>query len=273
VRSTIPLGRVSGIPVGMHWSALMVAREVAVPTGLVATLSWLATMNVLLGVSTCCREHRWTAGGYCTGCCGGTPATGIAPPRQQRPPVRFLARCSLARGLAGASWAPGRVVAAACRLVSRRVGQRGARSRCRRGAAGWAAGRGRHVCSTCGHVRVVDCAGTYRPPARRVRPALPAVPSRRHRRAARGCGRSSTSPAARQPTAAMFRYGSWPTRYPVNSLTPDLALEQVLRSTPIVGSGALAVVVADDQVIGVLTGTDIARAVEIGTLQDERSQL
>ncbi|HXT46210.1 MAG TPA: hypothetical protein VN748_19195 [Pseudonocardiaceae bacterium] len=59
----------------------------------------------------------------------------------------------------------------------------------------------------------------------------------------------------------------------MNSLTPDLALEQVLRSTPIVGSGALAVVVADDQVIGVLTGTDIARAVEIGTLQDERSQL
>jgi Zn-dependent protease/CBS domain-containing protein len=50
-------------------------------------------------------------------------------------------------------------------------------------------------------------------------------------------------------------------------LSPDMPLEQVLRSTPIVGSGVLAVVVADDHVVGVLTGTDIARAVEINALR------
>lgn len=52
-------------------------------------------------------------------------------------------------------------------------------------------------------------------------------------------------------------------------LTPDMPLEKVLRSTPIVGSGALAAVVADSQVAGVLTGTDIARAVEIRALHNE----
>lgn len=44
-------------------------------------------------------------------------------------------------------------------------------------------------------------------------------------------------------------------------------LEKVLRSTRIVGGGALAAVVADDHVVGVLTGTDIARAVETNALR------
>jgi CBS domain-containing protein len=56
-------------------------------------------------------------------------------------------------------------------------------------------------------------------------------------------------------------------------LTPDLPLEQVLRTRPVAGSGALAAVVADGQVVGVLTGTDLARAVEIRALHNERSQL
>jgi CBS domain-containing protein len=56
-------------------------------------------------------------------------------------------------------------------------------------------------------------------------------------------------------------------------LVPDMPLEQVLRSTPVVGGGALAAVVANDHVVGVLTATDIARAVEIGALHNERSQL
>ncbi|MGH3844494.1 MAG: hypothetical protein ACRDS0_24060 [Pseudonocardiaceae bacterium] len=50
-------------------------------------------------------------------------------------------------------------------------------------------------------------------------------------------------------------------------LSPDMPLEQVLRSTAIVGGGALAAVVVDDHVVGVLTGTDIARAVEINALR------
>ncbi len=50
-------------------------------------------------------------------------------------------------------------------------------------------------------------------------------------------------------------------------LSPDMPLEQVLRSTAIVGGDALAAVVVDDHVVGVLTGTDIARAVEINALR------
>jgi Zn-dependent protease/CBS domain-containing protein len=53
-------------------------------------------------------------------------------------------------------------------------------------------------------------------------------------------------------------------------LTPDMPLEQVLQRAPIVGGGALAVVIAKDRVVGVLTGTDIARAVDIGALQENR---
>ena len=55
-------------------------------------------------------------------------------------------------------------------------------------------------------------------------------------------------------------------------LSPDMPLEQVLQSAPIL-SGALAAVVADGQVVGVLTSTDIARAVEIHALHSEKSQL
>ncbi|HJT02257.1 MAG TPA: site-2 protease family protein [Pseudonocardiaceae bacterium] len=55
-------------------------------------------------------------------------------------------------------------------------------------------------------------------------------------------------------------------------LSPDLPLEQVLQRAPILG-GALAAVVADGHVAGVLTSTDIARAVEIRTLHSEKSQL
>jgi CBS domain-containing protein len=56
-------------------------------------------------------------------------------------------------------------------------------------------------------------------------------------------------------------------------LTPDMPLDQVLERTPIMGGSALAAVVAAGQVVGVLTGTDLARAVEIHALHDERSQL
>jgi Zn-dependent protease len=55
-------------------------------------------------------------------------------------------------------------------------------------------------------------------------------------------------------------------------LTPDMPLEQVLQRAPILG-GALAAVVADGHVAGVLTSTDIARAVEIRALHSEKSQL
>jgi CBS domain-containing protein len=55
-------------------------------------------------------------------------------------------------------------------------------------------------------------------------------------------------------------------------LTPDTPLEQVVQRAPIVGGGALAVVTADGRVVGVLTGTDIARAVDIGALQESRAQ-
>lgn len=55
-------------------------------------------------------------------------------------------------------------------------------------------------------------------------------------------------------------------------LTPDTPLEQVLQTAPIVG-GALAAVVAQSRVVGVLTSTDIARAVEIHALHDKTSQL
>jgi CBS domain-containing protein len=50
-------------------------------------------------------------------------------------------------------------------------------------------------------------------------------------------------------------------------LSPDMPLEKVLQSAPIVGGGALAAVVADGHVLGVLTRTDIARAVEVNTLR------
>jgi CBS domain-containing protein len=55
-------------------------------------------------------------------------------------------------------------------------------------------------------------------------------------------------------------------------LTPDMPLEQVLQRAPTLG-GALAAVVADGHVAGVLTSTDIARAVEIRALHSEKSQL
>lgn len=50
-------------------------------------------------------------------------------------------------------------------------------------------------------------------------------------------------------------------------LAPDAPLEQVLRHAPIAG-GDFAVVVANDQVLGVLTVSDITRAVEIGALRE-----
>jgi len=55
-------------------------------------------------------------------------------------------------------------------------------------------------------------------------------------------------------------------------LSPDMPLEQVLQRAPILG-GALAAVVADGHVAGVLTSTDLARAVEIRALHSEKSQL
>ncbi|MGH4012048.1 MAG: site-2 protease family protein [Pseudonocardiaceae bacterium] len=53
-------------------------------------------------------------------------------------------------------------------------------------------------------------------------------------------------------------------------LAPDTPLEQVLRRTPVV-DGYFAVVVANGQVVGVLTLSDITHAVEIGDLQEDRS--
>jgi CBS domain-containing protein len=54
------------------------------------------------------------------------------------------------------------------------------------------------------------------------------------------------------------------------ALAPDTPLEQVLRRMPIAG-GDLAVVVTNDQVVGVLTGSDIAHAMEIGALREGES--
>lgn len=54
-------------------------------------------------------------------------------------------------------------------------------------------------------------------------------------------------------------------------LSPDMPLEQALQSAPLL-SGALAAVVADGHVVGVLTSADLARAVEIHTVHTEKSQ-
>jgi Zn-dependent protease len=53
-------------------------------------------------------------------------------------------------------------------------------------------------------------------------------------------------------------------------LTPDTPLEQVLQRAPIISGGGLAVVMARGHLVGVLTGTDIARAVDIGALKEPR---
>jgi Zn-dependent protease/CBS domain-containing protein len=78
----------------------------------------------------------------------------------------------------------------------------------------------------------------------------------------------SSCPAPDRPATAVRKLAR--PLPPARVLRPDAPLERVLRTPLRLGHG-MAVVVADDRVVGVITASDVLRTVELGALAPDRS--
>lgn len=107
---------------GLLAAAMVLAHDFAVPAGVGATLSWLATMNILLGVFNLLPGTPVRRGAGATRTVVAAyrrPGSGHPGSNHLRPGSWCAARWH--GGPAGAAWASGRAMAAARRLVSGRV--------------------------------------------------------------------------------------------------------------------------------------------------------
>jgi Zn-dependent protease len=257
---------------GLLGAAMLVARELAIPTVAVATLSWLATMNVVLGVFNLLPgtpldggrvlhgllwrhtgdRDRATRTATTSGQVLGAllAGTGILLALRGRPDGLWLLLVGwFLAGSASAERASAIVVA---RLAGMRVAD--AMSAPPVVASGWWTAQAfiDHLLGEVGR--------RYRQfPVTDINGQLAGVVSI--------ADLTRCPPADRRNTPVRQLARPLPGEL---VLTPDTPLEQVVQHAPIVGGGALAVVTADGRVVGVVTGTDIARAVDIGALQESR---
>jgi Zn-dependent protease len=254
---------------GLLGAAMVVARDLAVPSAVVATLSWLATMNILLGVFNLLPGTPLDGGRVLHGLLWRHTGNRDRATRAATTSGQVLGALLAGTGILLALH--GRLDGLWLLLVGWFLAGSASAERAAAIVAGRLAGlRVADVMSAppvvaSGWWTVQACIDRLLGQAGRGYRQFPVVDMD-----GRLAGVVSMADLASCPPADRRNIAVRQLARPLSGelvLSLDMPLEQVLHSTSIVGSGALAVVVADDHVVGVLTGTDIARAVEINALR------